>query len=365
MVFQWYVFAIIVIVWFLSPFLGQVRTITNDGQIERKYGWIAVLAIIVTLVYLAGTRNDTGWGDTSAYRIAYNELPSSLSGLSDYFTDTSKDKGFTVFSVIIKYVFGNNSTIYFTIIAAICIFCVIATYKRFSCNFIISVFLFVASADYVQWTYNGIRQFIPVAILFACAGLIAKKKYVPVIVLILLLSTIHATALLMIPMIFIVQGKPFNKKTLAFLFVTLLAVGFIDQFTDIITNIMENTQYSNEVDQFLSTGGTSVQRVVVYSIPAVLALIFRKRIIAANNSLLNVCVNMSIATCGTYILSAFSSGLFLGRLPIYFSLYSYILLPWEIEKIFTKKSANLLYLLMFLLYMIYYVYQTKYVWGII
>lgn len=365
MIFQWYVFVLILAVGVMAPLFGQVHTVNTYGGKYKQYGWIAAFAIIIPMVYLAGTRGNPVWGDTVAYRIAFNNLPSSLSGLSDYFTDSSKDKGFTVFSVIIKSVFGNNSDVYFTVIAAICIFCVVATYKKFSCNFIMSVFLFIASADYVQWTYNGIRQFIPVAILFACAGLIAKKKYIPVIILILLLSTVHATVLLMIPMIFVVQGKPFNKRTLAFLLVVLLSIGFIDQFTDIITNIMQNTQYSGEIDQFLSTEGTSVKRVLVYSIPAVLALVFRKRIIAANDPLLNISTNMAIAACGTYVLAAFSSGLFLGRLPIYFSLYNYILLPWEIENIFTKKSVNLIYIIMIVLYMVYFIYQTKYVWGLI
>lgn len=365
MIFQWYVFVLIAVVGILAHILGQVRTVNVYGRREQRYGWIAAFAIIIPLVYLAGTRGNPTWGDTVAYRSVFDGLPTSLSELSGYFTDGSKDKGFTVFSVIIKSIFGDSSVIYFTIIAAICIFCVLATYKKFSCNFIISAFLFVVSADYVQWTYNGIRQFIPVAILFACAGLIAKKKYIPVILLIILLSTIHATAVLMLPMIFVVQGKPFNKKTLAFLLVILLAIGFVDQFTDIVTNIMENTQYSGEVDQFLSTEGTSIQRVLVYSVPAVVALVFRKRIIAANDPLLNISVNMAIATCGAYALSAFSSGLFLGRLPIYFSLYNYILLPWEIENIFTKRSANMIYIIMLLLYMVYYIYQTKYVWGLI
>lgn len=365
MIFQWYVFALILVVVVMAPLIGQVHTVNIHGVVEKRYGWIAAFAIIIPLVYLAGTRGNPVWGDTVAYRVAFNELPTSLSELSDYFTDSSKDKGFTVFSVIIKSVFGENSTIYFTIIAALCIFCVIATYKNYSCNFIMSAFLFVVSADYVQWTYNGIRQFIPVAILFACAGLIAKKKYIPVIVLILLLSTIHATALIMIPMIFVVQGEPFNKRTLAFLVVIILSIGFIGQFTDIITNIMENTQYSGEVDQFLSTEGTSVQRVLVYSVPAVLALVLRKRIAAQNNNLLNISANMAIAACGVYVLSAFSSGLFLGRLPIYFSLYNYILLPWEIEYTFTKRSASLVYIITILLYMVYYIYQTTYVWGLI
>lgn len=362
--FQWYLFVLIFTVGLLANMTRQTYTVNSYGQREQRYGWLPVLIILVPLIYLAGTRDDMGFGDTSAYRIGFHDLPSSLSGLSGYFTDDSKDKGFTVFSVIIKSIIGNREVLYFLIIAAICLICVFYVYKKYSCNFIMAAFLFVASADYIQWTYNGIRQFLAVSLIFACTGLLLKKKYVPLIAVILLASTIHGSALIMLPIVFIVQGKPFNKRTVLFLFAMLMAIAFIDQFTDIITNIMENTQYSGEVDQFLSTEGTSIQRVLVYSIPAFIVLLFRKRIETADNQLINMASNMSIATLGFMFLSAFSSGLFLGRLSIFTSLYNYILLPWVIENIFTKSSARLIYAIMIVCYLIFYYYQVVITWGL-
>lgn len=186
-------------------------------------------------------------------------------------------------------------------------------------------------------------------------------KYIAII---LLASTIHASALIMIPICFIVQGKPWNKKTLLLLGLVLLATAYVDSFTDIITNFMENSQYSGEVDQYLSTAGTNMLRVLVFSIPAVFSLIFKRRIELANNPLINLCVGMSIATMGSYFLSAYTSGLFLGRIPIYFSLYNYILLPWEIENVFTKKSAKIIYIMMFMFYLFFYYYQVDVTWGL-
>lgn len=362
--YQWYLILWVFVVGLLTTSARMLKPVKINGVTEYRYTWIPVLAIALPMIYLAGTRENMGFSDTSVYKSAFQNLPSSLSGVSDYLTDEAKDKGFTYFSVFLKSIIGNKVTVYFTIIAAICILCVVFVYKKYSCNFMMSMFLFIASADYIQWTYNGIRQFLAVAILFACAGLIMHKKYIPVIVLILLLSTIHASALLMLPVIFIVQGKALNKKTLLMLIGVLLAITFIDQFTDVLIDIMENTQYKGEVDQYLSTEGTSTLRVTVYSIPALVALVFRKKIIAANNYIINICANMSIATLGIYVLSAFSSGLFIGRLPIYFSLYNYILLPWEIENIFTKQTAKVIYSFMIAFYMVYYVYQTTYVWGV-
>lgn len=364
MVFQWYIFVLIAVVALFSTLVEQTYTVNFLGQKEQRYYWLPVLMVTLPLIYWAGTRGDLdGWGDTGAYRLAFRDLPSSLSGIGDYITDEMKDKGFIVISVLIKSIIGNRDVIYFTIIAGVCIFCVMGNYKKYSCSFMMSAFLFVASGDYLQWSYNGIRQFIPVAILFACTGLLLKKKYTSLIIIILLLSTIHASTLIMIPVIFIVQGKPWNEKTILLILLAMLAIAFVDRFTNIITEVMENSQYSGEVDQYLSSEGTNIFRVLVFALPAIVAFVFRSRIAYINNPLINLAVNMSVVSFGVYLVSAFTSGLFIGRIPIYFSLYNYILLPWEIENIFTKRSAQLLNIIMIVFYLFFYYYQVAITWG--
>lgn len=365
MFYQWYLFCLILVVFIYAKTCSQIYYVNSYGQQEKRYKLFPVLLILIPLIYIAGTRgNMGGFGDTAAYRIMYRSFPSSLADLSNYFVQNTKDKGFVVFSTIIKSFVGNSDIIYFSIIAMICLCCVIYVYKKYSCNFIMTVFLFIASADYLQWTHNGIRQFLAVSLIFVFIDFLLKKKYIPLIIIILLCTTIHASAIIMLPIIFMVQGKPFNKKTLIFLVIIMISIGSIDHFTDIITTFMENSQYSGEVDQYLSTEGTSIQRVIVYSIPAIIALMFRHRICLLDNRLINISVNMAVTCCGLYILSAFSSGLFLGRLPIYVSLYNYMLLPWEIENIFTKSSSKIIYLVMIIGYLCYYFVQTKIVWGL-
>ena len=361
--FQWYLFVLVFAVGAISYFGGLTYKVCPYGQIETRYRWIAAAIILVPMVYLAATRT-SGFGDTSAYISMFQEAPSSISELPSYLSSYTKDQGFAVFMVLIKSLIGSSERLFLGIVAGICLLFVFFVYRRYSCNFIITIFLFLASADYVQWTYNGIRQFIAVTMVFACSGLILKKKYVPVILVILAASCIHQSALLMIPVIFIVQGKPFNGRTMTAMVACVLALVFADNFTDLIANVMENSQYSNEVDQFLSTDGTSLLRVLVFAVPPVMAFLFRRRIDAYHNTLINICVNMSVVSLGLYIASAASSGIFIGRLPIYASLYNYILLPWMIEELFTKDSAVILYVLMGMAYLVFYYYQIEITWGL-
>ena len=364
MIFQWYLFVLIAFVAIATNWLGSMRMVKSYGKTEYRYTWVPVLIIMIPLIYLAGTRGDMGFGDTSAYRISFRNMPATLVELPNYLTDDMKDRGFAVLSVFIKSIIGNRDVVYFTIIAAVCLICVICTYKKYSCNFAISIFLFLASGDYIQWNYNGIRQFIPVAILFACAGLILRKKYIALIIIILALSTIHATALLMLPMIFMLRGKAFNIKTISLVVLVLVAITSLDSFTNLVTTFMENTQYQGEVNQYLGTDGTNWLRVLVFAIPTVLALVFYRKIREENNKLIDLCINMSIVSTAAYVLSAFTSGIFIGRIPIYFSLYNYILIPWIFERFFTKRTRKMLYAVLIVCYLVFYYYQVSVTWNL-
>ena len=205
---------------------GQYQYVTVNGYKERRYGKLAAVVMVLPIIYWAGTRGDVA--DTTAYRQGFLSVSSSLSSIPQIIAGDGQDKGFAVLNVFLKAFIGNRDVIYFIIIAALCMLCVTFAYQKYSYSFALSIFLFVISTDVYQWLFNGMRQFIPAAILFACMGLILKKKYIPLIIIILILSTVHLSALLMIPCVFIVQGKPWNKKTMFFLAAVIVIILFID-----------------------------------------------------------------------------------------------------------------------------------------
>lgn len=340
---------------------GHYQYVTVNGYRERRYGKLAAVVMVLPIIYWAGTRGDVA--DTGAYRQGFLSVSSSLASIPQVIVGDGQDKGFTVLNIILKAFVGERDVIYFTIIAALCMLCVTFAYQKYSYSFALSTFLFVISTDAYQWLFNGMRQFIPAAILFACIGLILKKKYIVLIVIILIVSTIHLSALLMIPCIFIVQGKPWNKKTLVFLVAVVVVILFVDRFTDVLETFLANTQYDDVTAQFQYDDGTNLLRVLVYSVPSILALIGRKQIEKIDSPIINLSINMSIISMGIYIVSMFTSGIYIGRLPIYFSLYNYILLPWELDNLFTKRSALILKIAMIGFYVIYCYYQMVVSWG--
>lgn len=340
------------------------RTERVNGECVRRIRPLFAFLIFLPLIIWTGYRGDIG--DTWAYMQSFSQMPSALEGIPEYFVQLSKDKGFYVGAALIKCIIGNNIHFYFILLAFIQAFFLMRIYRKYSDYFVVCFFLFIASTDYISWMFNGIRQFTAVTIVFGCSELILKKKYIPVIILILLASTMHGTALLMLPFVFICQGKAWNKKTMIFLAMVIVVVVFVGNFTNLLNTMLEDTQYQNVVSDWQSWNddGTNLFRVLVYSVPAILSWVGRKRIEITNDSVINLCTNMSIVAAGFYIISIFTSGIFIGRLPVYFSLYSYILLPWELKNLFTEESSRIVKLLMIAGYLLFYMYSLNHM-GII
>lgn len=344
----------------------QLETV-NGERVWRMKKWAAVL-VFVPLIFMVTNR---GWiGDTYTYYRNYFNSPSSFSELFAYASTLQKDKGFYIFTAILRIILGGNYRMYFFLLVAIQSYFLIKIYRKYSVHYTLSFFLFITSTDYISWMYNGIRQFLAVTIVFGAFNLILNKKYVKAAIIIGIASLFHGTALLMIPFMFICRGKAWNKKTLCFIAIVVFALAFVGRFTSILDMFLKDTQYSNvvtdiTVGDFSNDDGTNPLRVLVYSVPTIIAFIYRKRIQEKNDSVISLCVNMSIVSTGLYLISMVTSGIMMGRLPIYFSLYNYILLPWEVDNLFVDGNKRIVKLALVVFYLLYYYYSIHIQLGLI
>lgn len=350
----------------LAFFFPKRRELVNGKKVER---WTVGAAFILIAPYIiwAGFRSNA-FGDTYSYRRAFQECVSSFSEIGIYLDSVTKDKGFYLLMALEKCIFGDSDKFFFLLLAAFQLLIVMWMCRKYSEDYWFSIFLFIASTDYLSWTYNGIRQFTAVVIVYAATPFVLKKKYIPSILLILLASTMHQSALLMLPVIFIVQGKAWNKKTIFFIIACVFSLFFIDQFTNIMDTMLAETQYKNVVSDYQSWNddGTNPIRVLVYSIPMLLSLVGLKYVRAEDDPIISVAVSGSILSSSIYLISSATSGIFLGRLPIYISLWSQcILLPWEINHMFTEHSARFVKMAAVVCYCVFFFFQMHFVWYVL
>lgn len=337
-----------------------------NGEIVERWGMLPAILMVVPYIIWAGFRHNY-FGDTALYRKTFLATDPNFSQILSPFFQDEKDPAFTSFMILMRAVIGDADKLFFLLIAAFQLVCIALVFRRYATNYWGCIFLFVVSTDYLSWMHNGMRQFIAVAIIFAGFRYLVEKQYIKMILLILLASLFHGSALLMIPIVFIVQGKAWDIKTVLMLLATAVVIAFIDRFSPILNDFLQDTQYDDMMNNEIWTtdDGTNIIRVAVYSVPAILSLIGLKYVRAARNPVMNICVNCSIVTMALYLVASVSSGIYIGRLPIYTTLQGYIALPWMIDQIFEKRSAKLVRYVMYGSYLAFFYYQMHIAWGAI
>lgn len=153
------------------------------GKTEYRWSWGAALILAFPYVIWAGNR--IGFGDTEVYRSTFKIIPALGDGLITYLSEHEKDQGYVVLASVIKTLIGSNDKPFFFFIAVFQMFCIIYFFRKYSTSFLLSVFMFVISTDYLSWMFNGMRQFIAVCMILLCFGLLLRKKYVLTILVIL------------------------------------------------------------------------------------------------------------------------------------------------------------------------------------
>lgn len=356
---NWYSFVFIWLIFmlFVSTINGSKKQMIIDGKIVYRWRLLFALFAIWPVFYLATMCDPIS--DTIAYLDMYKKLPSDTAEFLTSLHDAVSGQGFIVFEFLCKRIFGNSLKAFRLCLGLIHTIPVVIIFRKYSENYLLTLYLFLASACHIGWMMNGLRQFMAVTIIFVATPLLLKKKYIAMLVVILLAATVHTSALIMVPVIFIVNGKAWNRRTILYIILAIIAMYLFGKYTGLLDSMLVGTEYEGATTAWAELGddGVNPVRVLVSAVPMIMGW-FGRRYISRKDTVVNVCVNFSIITTGLYLIAMTTSGIMLGRLPIYTSLYSFILLPALIERIFSKDSQRLVNLIMILLYAVYYYFET-------
>lgn len=333
-------------------------TVTINGKKEQKVTYFLAILTFSYIIFFIGLRS--GIADTPAYISSFKKLPDDI--FTMVLTENDKDKGFSYFSVFIKQFISRDYHVWLFILASISGLSVALTFRKYSICFGLSAYLFVTSCCFT-WMLNGMRQFLAVTVIFACTGFIVHKKTYWYMAMVLLMSTIHATALIMIPIYFVVQGEPWNKKTILVILGVLFAIFFTDSFTDILTNLLKYTPYEGALEGYGNDDGANIMRTFIAFVPLGIAWFKREKIKKIALPIIRISINMAIINVGLFAIANVTSGILNGRLPIYVELYNLILLPWLIIKVFDEKERNLIFCLCVIFYLLFFYYQLEIGFG--
>lgn len=296
-------------------------------------------------------------GDTQTYMRHFNQASTDFDEtLSLFFSNNGSDKGFTLVQGFIKAYITDDAQIYLLILATITLTLIFIVFYK-NCGMLeLGVFLFITAGNYLV-SMNAVRQYLASSILFFSFPLIYKRKWYLYFMIVILVSTIHSSALFLIPLYFLVNTTAWGKVSKCILIGGILIYVSYPITGRIIAALLESTQYSAYGDGLVSgaAGSSNFIRTLVYSVPVILSY-FERKTISENEKYFNIFVNFSIINLIFMLLSNAASWIF-ARYCIYFSLYMIVLLCWCIKYIKNKKEKRLVYYSCVILFSLYYFYE--------
>lgn len=315
---------------------------------------IPLIVMVIMLSMYCGLR--TAFNDTEVYIKGFQTAPT----LAEFWAEDPHILGnplYYGFQSFFRHYISDNYHLFLLLIAFYSVTSFVIFIRKYSENFVFSILLFFALGLYVS-NFASMKQCIAMATLTYAIPKLLEKKYVQYYIIVLVATLWHSYAL-MFAILPIFTRKPWTTVT----YLTIAAV--IAVLLTFETTISEFLEYAEDLGKDISetevfeTDGINVFRLAVFGVPPLLSFIFQSRLKRGMVRDENVMVNMSILSFLIMCLGLASAGNLFGRSAIYFEIGTIVILPWIVRKLFTKKSAELVFGIAALSYIAFFMYDIR------
>ncbi|RDW20404.1 EpsG family protein [Oceanobacillus chungangensis] len=305
---------------------------------------LLIFASLATLVVISGLRYNIG--DTSTYINIYKD-----NDFTWEYIQSKKDIGFGLFQMLLKNYISEDPQIMIFTAALITNLLIIIVLYNYSRMIELSLYVFITGGLFLV-SMNGIRQVLAAAITFAATKYLINGNWRRYFLIIIFASFFHQSALILLPMYFIVRFKAWSKATFALIIFAVIVVIGYEQFSALLFKAIDDTQYSGYVD--FTEGGANFIRVAVEAAPLFIAYLGRdklKKLFPDSDYIVNM------ALLGFVFMVIATQEWIFARMSIYFQLYGLILVSW-LPKLFREKDQKLIYFAIIVCYFAYYYYEN-------
>ncbi|WP_100012075.1 EpsG family protein [Lentibacillus sediminis] len=305
---------------------------------------LLIFGSMVVLVLIAGLRSNIG--DTFNYKNIFADNTFTWE-----YVLSEKDIGFGALQMMLKnYVSEDPQIMIFTaaLITNVLIVLVLSNYSRMV---ELSLYVYITGGLFLI-SMNGIRQMLAAAIAFTAIRFLLHGNFFKYAAVVAFASLFHQSALILLPVYFLVRFKAWSKATFGLIIMVVLIVIGYETFSSILFTAIEDTQYANYDD--FAEGGANILRVAVELAPLFVAYLGREKLRSVfPNS--DIIVNMALISC-VFMVVATQEWIF-ARLSIYFQLYQLILIS-GLPIVFREKDRKFVYLAILFCYLAFYFYEN-------
>ena len=334
----------------LLLYIADKRKVKPEKKgVIYKYKIFYILSLLVLLV-LIGLRNITVGVDTKGYVDVFYRVVEGIT--------TSADMNWLSigYMLILKLigVFTNNYVILNCVIGLLSLTFLYKSIWNNSKKPTLSLFLFICMTLYYQM-FNQSRQLLAVCIVLYSFKYIKERNFKMYLIYTLLATSIHESAIIMLPFYFITDYKISKKNISFYIIMTLIAYFGFGYLEKIILSTMYGKIYYG-TDYFV-TSNTSIINLVFRFCLMIFILIYSKKSIendASNKYLINFsifCTLLQVLTLRLYML---------GRLATYFYAFYILSIPNTIASMGKGKINSLVKYGVIVIFILYHFVYFKF-----
>tara|TARA_R100000935_G_scaffold4427_1_gene10473 strand:+ start:23107 stop:24177 length:1071 start_codon:yes stop_codon:yes gene_type:complete len=302
------------------------------------------------LIFFAGVRDLSVGTDTYTY-VSFLNIIQSLQDISTF----QLEPGFSLL-VLVANKLSDGHILYLSLIALIVVFLHIKTIYHLVQKYEISLFIFIAFGTYTFF-FNGARQAIAAAIVFAAIPSLLDKKFWKYLIFIFIAFFFHKSAILAMPLYFL--AKPYiGLRQWAFVFIGIaILTVFLSSFAQFAVFALGDRYEGYDVND---SGGGGLVTGIFLLCQAIALYILRPRnsdYTEVYNKLLNIFL-IGLVFVGVSVLSNVNpSGIL--RLHIYFTSMSIILWPILFVSLKDKRLREIVGFSLFFVSILYFYLTTN------
>lgn len=336
----------------------QYKLASSERHINPKTGkknltsyYFFVFVTVAILATVAGLRYGVG-SDFGAYYWGYPRWESEFAERWQNWDEP----GLSTLAKIV-YIFSQDGAAFIFVTAALTVSLFLFTMAKYTDDFFFCVMLYIFTSCW-SGCFNGVRQYLAAAILFAGHRLILERKFIKFCIVVFIASSFHVTALIMLPMYFLIT-QVLDLKKIVFIMVAGVAMIFSYDFLFDLLGFLKDSEDGGASTTY-AQNDIHPLRILIAFAPIVVylfLLIQKKGFTGKENFYMGFIFVRAALIFGT------ANSAYLNRAGIYFGAFIPMALSLLVRK-FPKNQQFLLKAVILILYFIvwYYIDASKIEW---
>ena len=310
-------------------------------RIRPGFAWAAAGILII----ISGLRYNVG-ADYGQYVWNYSYYKELTLNIKSFL----EEPGIKIIAKISSLVYDDYSSMIFSV-ALVTIGSIMYVVIKESDNIAYSIFLFITLGIWTS-TFNGIRQYLAVAIIFLGYKFIIQKQLVAWLTIVLIASLFHLSAIVCVVFYFLANREINQKQVFLCLFIAIVLLLSYDR----IWGFIRLGRKDINTEAIYASHGISIIRVLVSWVPIIIYFLFCNRG-CINDRRNNFFINMSLINA--MIITAASNSAYFARIYSYSNMFNLVSIPLVLASITSMDNKRIIKRTVTIMYLFYWIYGLR------